>query len=209
MNAKPHLQRSVESVNVPEFEMDFCYLLHDPKRRHQPLVMVEVAAQNPLCAALSTMSDENAYLSAMCAAFAKRMRYVKAVLKVDPEPPLKALADRSALEASADGIQPKVETAPRLSSHNIGATLTTMSYENAFLDAVCESSSEGRDEHNTQWKGQIRCLRLELERRLSIEVTPAMDVWPWLVRHAGWSLEKYHMKSNKKTAFEDCFGKPY
>ena len=50
--AKPHLQRPVESVKVPEFEMDFCYLLQDPKRRHQPgdqawattLVMVDVAA---------------------------------------------------------------------------------------------------------------------------------------------------------------------
>ena len=35
-----------------------------------------------------------------------------------------------------------------------------------------------------------------------------MDVWPWLVRHAGWLLEKYHVKANKKTAFEDCFGQP-
>ena len=43
-----------------------------PKRRHQPgdqawattLVMVDVAAQNPLSAAISTKSDENAYLSA-------------------------------------------------------------------------------------------------------------------------------------------------
>ena len=50
--AKPHLQRPVESVKVPEFEMDFCYLLQDPKRRHQPgdqawattLVMVDVVA---------------------------------------------------------------------------------------------------------------------------------------------------------------------
>ena len=36
-----------------------------------------------------------------------------------------------------------------------------------------------------------------------------MDVWPWLVRHAGWLLERYHVKANKKTALEDCFGKPY
>ena len=36
-----------------------------------------------------------------------------------------------------------------------------------------------------------------------------MDVWPWLVRHAGWLLERFHVKGNKKTAFEDCFGKPY
>ena len=29
------VQRAVESVKVPEFGMDFCYLLLDPKRRHQ------------------------------------------------------------------------------------------------------------------------------------------------------------------------------
>ena len=29
------------------------------------------------------------------------------------------------------------------------------------------------------------------------------------MRHAGWLLEWHHVKCNKKTAFEDCFGKPY
>ena len=66
---------------IPEFDMDFCNLLPDPKRRHEPgdqawaatLVMVDVAAQNPLCAAVSSKSDESAYLTAMCAAFVKRM----------------------------------------------------------------------------------------------------------------------------------------
>ena len=47
--------------------------------------MVDVAAQNPLCAAFSTKSDRNAYLTAMCAAFVSRMAYAKAVPKVDPE----------------------------------------------------------------------------------------------------------------------------
>ena len=92
--AKPHVQRPVESVKVLEFEMDFCYLLQEPKRRHQPgdqawathLVKVDVAAQNPLCEATKTKSAENAYLSAMCAAFVKRIAYAKGVLKVDPEP---------------------------------------------------------------------------------------------------------------------------
>ena len=150
--AKPHSQRPVESVKVPEFEMDFCYLLQDPKRRHQPgdqalattLVMMDVA-ENPLCAAISTESDEHAYPSAMCAAFVKRMAYAKAVLKVDPEPALKLLADKIAVRASADGIQLKVGTAPRFSSQCIGAV-------GQAQDAV---------------EGQIRCLRLELETRLS------------------------------------------
>ena len=95
------------------------HLLQDPKRRHEPgdqawattPVMVDVAAQNPLCAAFSTTSDENAYLTAMCAAFVKRKAYAKAVLKVDPEPALRSLADEIAARASADGIQLKVEVA--------------------------------------------------------------------------------------------------
>ena len=62
------LQRPVESVKVPKFEMGFCCILQDAKRRHQPgdeawattFVMVDVAAQNLMCVALSTQFDENA-----------------------------------------------------------------------------------------------------------------------------------------------------
>ena len=182
--AKPQVQGPVESVKVPELEMDFCYLLQDPKRRHEPgdqawattLVMVDVAAQNPLCAAISTKSDEDAYLTAICAAFVKRMAHAKAVLKVDPEPALRSLADKIALRARADGIQLKVETAPRFSSQSIGAV-------GRAQDAV---------------EGQIRRLRLELDTRLSLEVTPAVGVWPWLVRHAGWLLEEVPRESQQE-----------
>ena len=107
--AKPLLQRPLESVKIPEFEMDFCYLLQDSKRRHElgdqawatTLVMVDVAAQNPLCAAISSKSGGIAYVTATCAAFVKRMAYAKAVLKVDPEPALRSLADKIAVRASA------------------------------------------------------------------------------------------------------------
>ena len=123
----------------------------------------------------------------MCEAFVKRVAYAKAVLKVDPERSLRSLADKIAVRASADGIQLKVATAPRFSSQSIGAA-------GRAQDAV---------------EGQIRCLRLELETRLSLDVTQPWMCGQWLVRHAGWLLERYHVKVNKKTAFEDCFGKPY
>ena len=104
--AQPYLQRPVESVKVPEFEMDFCYLLQDPKRRHHPgdqawattLEMIDVAAQNPLCAAVSTKSDESADLSALCTTFVKRMAYAKAVLKVDPEPAFEVVRRQDCVE---------------------------------------------------------------------------------------------------------------
>ena len=50
------------------------------------------------------------------------------------------------------------------------------------------------DDHKTQWKVRFDACG----SRLSMEVTPAVDVWPWLVRHAGWLLERYHVKGNKK-----------
>ena len=39
----------------------------------------------------------------------------------DPEPALRSLAEKIAVRASADGIQLKVEKAPRFSSQSIGA----------------------------------------------------------------------------------------
>ena len=109
--------------------MDFCHLLQDPQQRRRPgdqawatnLVMVDVAAQNPMCAALSTKSDENAHLSALGNAFVNRMSCAKEDLKVDPEPALTLLADKMALRTSVDGIQLKAETAPRFSSQSMGA----------------------------------------------------------------------------------------
>ena len=102
------------------------------------LLMVEVAAQNSLRAAISSKFDESAYLTAMCAAFVKRMACAKAHLKVDPDTALRSLADKIAVRASADGLQPKVEVAPRFSSQSVGAV-------GRAQDAV---------------EGQIRCLRL-------------------------------------------------
>ena len=117
-HGEPHTQPPVGSVKVQEF------------------LMVDVAAQNPMCAALSTKSDENAFFSA----FVKRMACARAVQQVDPEPALKLSADKIALRASAAGIQLKVETAARFSSQSIGAV-------GRAKDAV---------------EGQNRCLRLEL-----------------------------------------------
>ena len=97
------------------------------------------------CDGISSKSDESAYLTAMCAAFFKRMACAKAVLKVDPEPAFRSLADKIAARASADGIQLEVEVAPRFSIQSIGGAWRAQ-------DAV---------------EGRIRCLRLELEPRVS------------------------------------------
>ena len=143
--AKSHLQRPVESVKVPEFEMDFCFLLQDPQAETSACATTDVAAQNPMCAALSTKSDENACLSPLSTACVEQMVYAKAVLKVDPEPSLKLLADKIALRTSADGIQLKIETTPRFSSQSIGAV-------GRAQHAVEFDARGSRWKHVSQWK---------------------------------------------------------
>ena len=142
-----------------------------------------------MCAAIPTKSNENAYLSAMCAAFVKRM-----ACKSSPEGrPSNCVDDcwqsKIASESKCtDRIQLKVERASKVHQpEHWRSWASTM----------------------VQWKVRFDACVSSWKTHLSVEMTPAMDVWAWLVRHAGWLLERYHVKANKKTVFEDCFGKPY
>ena len=71
--AKPQLQRPVESVTIPEFEMDFCFLLQDAigtslvtTRGPQPTLCDGGCGspKNTMSAALAAKSDECGYFSA-------------------------------------------------------------------------------------------------------------------------------------------------
>ena len=53
---------------------------------------------------------------------------------------------------------------------------------------------------------QVRTMRADLEGRYGVEVTPASPCWPWLVRHSGCLLDRYHQRANGNTAHPDCFG---
>ena len=59
--------------------------------------MVDVAAQNLMCAAMSTKSDENAYLSDVHC-FVKRMAHANAIVKVDPAPALEGVGGQDRAE---------------------------------------------------------------------------------------------------------------
>eukprot|EP00972_Heterocapsa_arctica_P003125 465073-Heterocapsa_arctica.AAC.1 len=36
----------------------------------------------------------------------------------------------------------------------------------------------------------------ELEAKYGFAIKPEDCVWPWLVRHAGWIIERFHIKQN-------------
>ena len=125
--AKPHLQRQVEGVKVPDFLRWISVILSKTRSRDSSL------------AALSTKSDEHAYLAALCTAFVKRMANAKAVVK-DPEPALKLLADKIALRASADGPRKTAPQAPP-----VATLLVAKASERLGEDASERRSAKARD----------------------------------------------------------------
>eukprot|EP00975_Prorocentrum_lima_P042434 8915640-Prorocentrum_lima.AAC.1 len=48
---------------------------------------------------------------------------------------------------------------------------------------------------------------MDVERRYRIDITPEHVLWPWLVRHAGWCVDRYAVRKHGRTAFmqlNDC-----
>ena len=192
----PHVQRSAEETarSVPVIQMNFCFLKSDGSMTEdssQPwattLVVMDVASQNLVSISIPTKSDELAYTVASTVAFVKRMSYVRARLRTDGEPAIIALAEKVKMKLLAEGMKVDVETSPRYSSKSMGAV--------------------GRAQRTLE--GQVRSMKADVELSTSLKVDPDWPIWPWLVRHAGWLLERFHVRANNRTAFEDCFDVKY
>ena len=58
-------------------------------------------------------------------------------------------------------------------------------------------------------KGDFLTMRSDLEEKVNMKFNPAMNVWPWMVRHAAWTRARFGLKANMRTAYEDAFGGQY
>ena len=56
---------------------------------------------------------------------------------------------------------------------------------------------------------QVRTLKTDLETKIKSQLLTSMAVWPWLVRHSAWLVERYQMRANGRTSYQDCFGTVY
>ena len=57
--------------------------------------------------------------------------------------------------------------------------------------------------------GQTRTLRSQLEDDYKQKVGPMHIAWPWLVRHAAWVTEMFHIKTTGRTPHQDATGSVY
>ena len=58
-------------------------------------------------------------------------------------------------------------------------------------------------------RGDFLTLRSAVEENCKMKVTPAMNIWPWMIRHAAWVRGRFGLKANLRTAYEDAFGSQY
>eukprot|EP00971_Amphidinium_carterae_P203550 4039581-Amphidinium_carterae.1 len=125
-----------------------------------------------------------AYTVDTSAAFVRRMSYMAAEILTDGEPAVIALAEAIKSKVAKYGIRLTVINAPRYSPQTLGSV-------GKMQDLL------GR---------QMRVLRACFQKRYNRELTPDSVLWPWLIRHAAWCVERLHVKGNQRTAYEECYG---
>ena len=194
--AAPHASIHPNRPTMPRFELDFNYYTSGmeliPVEKGQPkekpfattLTVVDKPAQSPLHITVPTKSPKkDAYMVKSSVEFVKRQAYQKAEMRTDGEPSTLALANQIKAKSKAEGIDLTVTATPRYSSASLGAV--------GKAQDLCAR--------------QVRTLRTNFEKRYGIQIGPDDDIWPWLVRHSGWCIERFHVRGNGTTSFEDWF----
>eukprot|EP00971_Amphidinium_carterae_P333769 6468679-Amphidinium_carterae.1 len=117
----------------------------------------------------------------------RRCAYLEAELLTDGEPAVKALAEEVKRNMNKHGVRLTLLVAPRFSSQTLGTV--------GALQGICAK--------------QLRALKSCFEKRYSLTLSLESVLWPWLVRHTGWCLNRLHIKGSGGTAFQDMTGVVY
>jgi hypothetical protein len=106
------------------------------------------------------------------------------ILRVDGEPAIKALAEAIRLARPESTV---IEVKPRYSPESMGAV----------------------ENMNKELKNIVRCFALQLKDEAKMELHTNHPLLPWLVRHSGWCICMYRVRSDGRTAYERLKGRPY
>ena len=194
------LFRSPAEREAAQIQVDFCFLREEAAAYdatesvpENPWAMilcaVDVSTQNPLAVALPGKNAELEYAIGQLFGFVKRLGYTDLVIRSDGEPAITAIVDRLMAEIKKTGVQARVpaERFPRCSSQSSGAVGSMQA----------------------QLQKEVRTLKTDLGTKIKSHLLTSMAVWPWLVRHSAWLDERYRMRADGRTSYQDCFGTAY
>ena len=124
------------------------------------------------------------HLTKMVITFLKVMRHEKLKIRADQEPALKAL---------------------------IGMVKEQWPHRILVEESPLYSSqSNGRAERAIQTVRRLAAsLRVATELRYEMALSSGMVAWPWLIRHAAWLHNRFHVKYNGRTCYEEFYQTRY
>ena len=130
--------------------------------------------------AKSKSAESHPHLVEMVVKFLGLMRHEKVKLRSDGEPAIKALVQK---------------VKDRWSQKHTTLVEDTPLYS---------SPSNGRAERAIQTVRRLASsLKVHAEVKLKCALTPEQPGWPWIVRHSAWLHNRFHVKANGRTCFEE------
>ena len=134
----------------------------------------------------------NSYAATRVAKIIDSVGYPKCIIKCDQEPSIKNVTDEVRRKIWED----LKETAIEVQGHRVGGLVQvqddkdklgkTIIQENS---PVGESSSNGSVERAIQEvQGQIRKLKINIEKKTGEVIEPNHPIWPWLIEFAAMAL---------------------
>ena len=199
----PHFKRASREDSLPEVHFDYCFM----STAGQPLVTILVAKERETKMCMATMVPMKGgsieFPARRVLAFLKEIGLESAdvVFKSDQEPAIVDLLNNIAERRSAAS---KLEKADEASVESHGARVSRGEPRTIpELSPVGSSQSNGFIERAIQdEEGQIRTLKSDLESRIQGTVPSSHDLVPWLVEYAAVLLNRGHVGSDGKTAYE-------
>ena len=178
-------------------QMDYSYLkadgadaVEDPAE----VVLTATDVQSGMTCAMSlpTKNFEIGYVIKTLKSFVAQLGHVQMAIRTDGEPMILNIAEKlrdelNALKLKDVTIKVFTEKTPRYSPQSLGS----VGAQQALL------------------KGDVMTLKSRPEEETGKDVTPAVNIWPWMVRHAAWTRSRFAIKANMKTAHEDAYGFSY
>ena len=193
MQDRPHRARTLEDRErgLPEVQADYMFM--DSEMRIVPkseawttiLCVVDVDSSTPKPICIPTKSPDLDHTTNNVLKFIKRLCHNSIQFKTDGEPSVKILADK--ILTGRLPLKTHVKHTPRYSSPPLGAV--------GVMQKLVQ--------------GQVRTLKSELEAKYGMHIKPEDVVWPWLVRHTAWVIERMHTKQSGHPAFRDTTGEWY
>ena len=178
----PHAKEQITILNVVDVLTNMALSVPHAKEQITILNVVDVLTNMALSVVIPTKA-RTPYSQAELRRFVLETGRTFGILQCDPEPALKALAASVTGEVGGLSLR-QTPVGWKQAQGTVGNMQATL-------------------------YGQIKALRLEIEKRYGVELSVHSALFTWVVRHAQWLINRYLCNAEGTTAFERRWGKRY